>query len=96
MKRLSVLLVLCAMMGMAACYVGKLPPIPGHHWRHAPFGAELYSDDGIEAASFDESSTGDAAQVCQFEPNSGCHYFESDAQALNWLAAQYAQTSEAK
>ncbi len=68
----------------------KLPIIPARHWVQNPFGAELYSDaSGQKAAAFASATMGDSAQVCLFDIPVRCHYFQTDQQALAWLAKQY-------
>jgi len=74
---------------LTSCSFAKLPPIKGHHWNRAPFGANLYDDaTGREAASFIGTAL-DSAQVCRFDADERCEYFDTDKAALAWLAEQY-------
>lgn len=88
---MKTLVLACCIVMMVGCthpFI-KLPNIAGRHWVRSPLGAELYDDaTGQEAASFVFAMDGDA-QVCLGDLHAGCHYFQTDAQALAWLAAQY-------
>lgn len=87
--RLTMILVL-SVLGLGCAYQGSLPVIPGHHWARSEFGADLFrNSDGQQSAHFGTEGPG-PAQICPFDTDVSCHYFETDGQALEWLRQQYA------
>ena len=88
MKSLFVVMALL-LTGIGCSLTTPLPPIKGYHWTRKIGGASLFNDsNGAEAASWLHGIG--AVQVCPFDKVLvGCHYFETDKQALDWLAKLY-------
>lgn len=59
---------------MLGCSIPSTPP--NAYWGHALIGYELYCNNGGHAASVFNG------QACVFEGLIGCHYYETDKQAI--------------